>query len=187
MQGQDCFLSFGLTLFTKNIEQPHAGHTFFLLFVICMSWSPSLPSHLSIMRTLSSSSMLWPLGMKMFFASITKLCTSFYLSAAFQLNVGCFSSDLPILGISCTGLAVFTELSASVTTICLPESWASLVISLTPLWLSWVSEVCVLTVYVSFSSAWFYSVMCIVPLFMPFHSITHFTVFVASVGAFCAL
>ena len=41
----------------------------------------------------------------MFFIFISKFHSSCYLSTAFQLNVGCFSAGLPILAITCTGLA----------------------------------------------------------------------------------
>ena len=55
--------------------------------------------------------------MKMFFTSILKFCTSCYLSAAFQSIIGCFSTGPPVLGITCTDLAMFIGFLACVTAI----------------------------------------------------------------------
>ena len=55
--------------------------------------------------------------MIMFFTSISKFDSSLYLSTAFQLNVGCFSVGLNVLGIMSTDLVVFTDFSASLTAI----------------------------------------------------------------------
>ena len=55
--------------------------------------------------------------MIMFFISISEFQSYWYLSAAFQFIVGCFSIGLLIVGITCTGLVVFTGFSASWTII----------------------------------------------------------------------
>ena len=52
--------------------------------------------------------------MKMFFPSISSF-SSWYLSAAFQSNVGCFCVGPPVLDITCTDLTVFTGPPASLT------------------------------------------------------------------------
>ena len=55
--------------------------------------------------------------MKMFFNSISKCHSSWYLSAAFLSNVGCFSARLPFLNITCTSLAVFVGFLNSLTAV----------------------------------------------------------------------
>ena len=55
--------------------------------------------------------------MKIFFTSIPKFHHSWCLCFAFQLNVCCLSTGLPVLGINFAGLAVFSRLSASLTAI----------------------------------------------------------------------
>ena len=47
-------------------------------------------------------------------SSISNFCSSWYLSVTFQ-SFCCLSVGLPVLGITCTDLAVFTGLSASLT------------------------------------------------------------------------
>ena len=44
----------------------------------------------------------------MFFTTISKFHSPWYLSLAFQLNVGCFSTRPCIMGIICTDVAAFT-------------------------------------------------------------------------------
>ena len=51
--------------------------------------------------------------MNMFFTSISKFCSSCYLSAAFHLNIGRFNAGLLVLGIAYTDLVVFTGISTS--------------------------------------------------------------------------
>ena len=53
----------------------------------------------------------------MFFTSMLKLHSSWYLFAAFQSNVSCFSAGPPDLGIVCVVLALLTKLSAFLTVI----------------------------------------------------------------------
>ena len=53
----------------------------------------------------------------MFFTSILKFCSSCYFSTAFQSNVGCFGTELPVLGLTCTDLASFMGFFASLAAI----------------------------------------------------------------------
>ena len=55
--------------------------------------------------------------MNMFLTSISKFHSSWYLSATFQLNVDCFSAELPILDITCTHLAAYPQFYTSLTAI----------------------------------------------------------------------
>ena len=69
-------------------------------FNVCKSYSPSLPSQLSIIGIFSLSCMLYLLAMKVFFISISKFHSSSCYCVDFQSIVGCFSTELPVLGIT---------------------------------------------------------------------------------------
>ena len=53
----------------------------------------------------------------MFSIFISKIHSSWYLSAALQLDIGCFSARPPVLGITCTDVVVCTGSSTSFTVI----------------------------------------------------------------------
>ena len=59
--------------------------------------------------------------------------------------------------------------------VCLPTSWATLVLCWVVSLLMWILTV--FTVNESFSFVWFCTVGCIILLFMSFHSVTFFTIF----------
>ena len=52
---------------------------------------------------------------EMFLTSISMSCSSWYLSVAFLSNVSCFSAGPPVLGLTCTDLAIFSGFSAYLT------------------------------------------------------------------------
>ena len=66
----------------------------------------------------------------MSFTFISKLHSSWYLTAAFHSNIGCLSSGPPDLGIVCMDKAVLTGLSAYLTAIiaALVASYAACII-----------------------------------------------------------
>ena len=53
----------------------------------------------------------------MFFTYVTRFLSSWYLSAAFQSNIDCFSVQVPVLCLTCTDLLVFIGFFAYLTAI----------------------------------------------------------------------